>query len=52
VAGKRINTLQDIQDVFKLFQVGESVEILYLRGQEKRKASILLEEKQKRRRLY
>jgi len=24
VAGKRINTLQDIQDVFKLFQVGES----------------------------
>jgi len=32
VAGKRINTLQDIQDVFKLFQVGESVEILYLRA--------------------
>ncbi|HKP94343.1 MAG TPA: trypsin-like peptidase domain-containing protein [Fibrobacteria bacterium] len=52
VAGKRINTLQDIQDVFKLFQVGESVEILYLRGQEKRKTSILLEEKPKRRKLY
>ncbi|MDB5102342.1 MAG: 2-alkenal reductase [Fibrobacteres bacterium] len=52
VAGKRINTLQDVQDVFKLFQVGESVEILYLRGQEKRKTSILLEEKPKRRNLY
>ncbi len=51
VAGKRINTLQDIQDVFKLFQVGESVEILYLRQGEKKKASILLEEKAKRRRL-
>jgi serine protease Do len=45
VAGKQINTLQDIQDVFKLFQVGESVEIQYLRGREKRKTSILLEEK-------
>lgn len=52
VAGKRINTLQDIQDVFKLFQVGESVEVLYLRGQEKRKTSILLEENKKRRKLY
>jgi serine protease Do len=52
VAGKRINTLQDIQDVFKLFQVGESVEILYLRGQEKKKTSILLEEKAKRRKLF
>lgn len=52
VAGKRINTLQDIQDVFKLFQVGESVEILYLRLQEKRKALILLEEKPGRRKLY
>jgi serine protease Do len=52
VAGKRINTLQDVQDVFKLFQVGESVEILYLRGQEKKKTSILLEEKPKRRKLY
>jgi serine protease Do len=52
VAGKRINTLQDIQDVFKLFQVGESVEILYLRGQEKRKTSMLLEEKPKRRKFY
>ncbi|MEO7427418.1 MAG: trypsin-like peptidase domain-containing protein [Fibrobacteria bacterium] len=51
VAGKRINVLQDIQDVFKLFQVGESVEILYLRQGEKRKTSILLEEKAKRRRL-
>jgi serine protease Do len=52
VAGKRINTLQDIQDVFKLFQVGESVEILYLRGREKRKTSILLEEKPRRMKLY
>jgi serine protease Do len=52
VAGKRINTLQDIQDVFKLFQVGESVEILYLRGQEKRKTSILLEEKPRRMKMY
>ncbi|MBW8889450.1 MAG: trypsin-like peptidase domain-containing protein [Fibrobacteres bacterium] len=45
VAGKRIATLQDIQDVFKLFQVGESVEIQFQRGNEKRKTSILLEEK-------
>jgi serine protease Do len=52
VAGKRINTLQDVQDVFKLFQVGESVEILYLRGQEKKKTSMLLEEKPKRRKFY
>jgi serine protease Do len=50
VAGKRINLLQDIQDVFKLFQVGESVEILYLRQGEKRNTSILLEEKQKQKR--
>jgi S1-C subfamily serine protease len=52
VAGKRINTLQDIEDVFKLFQVGESVEILYLRGKEKRKTSILLEEKTRRKKYY
>lgn len=52
VAGKRINTLQDVQDVFKLFQVGESVEILYLRGKEKRKTSMLLEEKSKRRKMH
>lgn len=52
VAGKRINTLQDVQDVFKLFQVGESVEILYLRGQDRKKTSILLEEKPKRRKFY
>jgi serine protease Do len=52
VAGKRINTLQDVQDVFKLFQVGESVEILYLRGTEKRKTSILLEEKTRKRKIF
>ena len=52
VAGKRINTLQDVQDVFKLFQVGESVEILYLRGQEKRKTLILLEEKVRKKKFY
>jgi len=52
VAGKHINTLQDIQDVFKLFQVGEQVEILYLRGREKRKTSILLEEKRGERNLF
>jgi serine protease Do len=52
VAGKRITTLQDIQDVFKLFQVGESVEILYLRGNEKRKTSILLEEKPRKRKIF
>ena len=52
VAGKRINTLQEVQDVFKLFQVGESVEILYLRGTEKRKTSILLEEKPRKKKFY
>jgi serine protease Do len=52
VAAKRINTLQDVQDVFKLFQVGESVEILYLRGQEKRKTTILLEEKPRKKKFY
>jgi serine protease Do len=52
VAGKRINTLADVQDVFKLFQVGESVEILYLRGTEKRKTLILLEEAAKRKKFY
>ena len=52
VAGKRINTFQDIYDVFKLFQVGESVELLYLRGQEKMKTIIVLEEKTKPQRLY
>ncbi len=45
VAGKRIVSFQDIQDVFKLFQVGESVEILYLRGREKRHTQMVLEEK-------
>jgi serine protease Do len=52
VAGKRINTLQDVQDVFKLFQIGESVEIQYLRGNEKRKTSILLEEKPRKKKFY
>lgn len=52
VAGKRINNLQDIQDVFKLFQIGESVEIQYLRGNEKRKTSILLEEKTRKKKFY
>ena len=52
VAAKRINTLQDVQDVFKLFQVGESVEILFLRGQEKRKTTILLEEKPRKKKFY
>ncbi|MEO6095806.1 MAG: trypsin-like peptidase domain-containing protein, partial [Fibrobacteria bacterium] len=49
VAGKRIANLQDVQDVFKLFQVGESVEVRYLRGRDLKRTSILLEEKGKRR---
>lgn len=53
VAGKRIESFQDIQDVFKLFQVGESVEILYLRAKEKRQARMILEEKPKKKgRIY
>ncbi len=52
VAGKRINTYQDIQEVFKLFQVGETVELLFVRGQEKKRTSMLLEEKPKKQRLY
>lgn len=47
VAGKRINTFQDIQEVFKLFQVGESVELLFIRGQEKKRTILFLEEKSK-----
>lgn len=51
VAGKRIASFQDIQDVFKLFQVGESVELDYLRGKEKRRTKMVLEEKPQRKRL-
>jgi serine protease Do len=51
VAGKRIANLQDVQDVFKLFQVGESVEVRFLRGREQKRTSILLEEKSSRRKL-
>lgn len=50
VAGKRIMSFQDIQDVFKLFQVGESVELDYLRGKEKRRTKMVLEEQPKRKR--
>jgi hypothetical protein len=35
-----------------LFQIGESVEIQYLRGNEKRKTSILLEEKPRKKKFY
>jgi serine protease Do len=52
VAGKRINTLQDIHEVFKLFQVGESVELAYFRNKEKHKTIIVLAEKPKSQRLY
>lgn len=53
VAGKRIESFQDIQDVFKLFQVGESVEILYLRAKDKRQTRMILEEKPKKKsRIY
>ena len=52
VAGKRINNFQDIQDVFKLFQVGESVEILYARGKDRLKTLMLLEEKAKKRKMF
>lgn len=44
VAGKRIESFQDIQDVFKLFQVGETVEILYWRNGNKRSTQMILEE--------
>ncbi|HLP42017.1 MAG TPA: trypsin-like peptidase domain-containing protein, partial [Fibrobacteria bacterium] len=52
VAGKRIVSFQDIQDVFKLFQVGEGVELEYLRGRDSRKATMVLEEKPKKSKIY
>lgn len=48
VAGKRIETFQDIQDVFKLFQVGEEVEILYWRNGKERRTGMILEEMKRR----
>jgi serine protease Do len=52
VAGKRISSFQDIQDVFKLFQVGESVEIHYLRGREQRSTRMVLEERVRKKRIF
>ncbi len=52
VAGKRIDSFQDIQDIFKLLQVGESVDILYLRGNAKLRTQMVLEEKNKKHRIY
>ncbi len=52
VDGKRINDFADIREVFKLFQVGESVELLYLRSKEKCKTTIILEEKAMRQKAF
>jgi serine protease Do len=52
VAGKRIENFQDIQDVFKLFQVGEAVEIIYLRGSEQLQTRLVLEELKKKRKMF
>jgi serine protease Do len=52
VAGKRIVNFQDIQDVFKLFQVGESVELQYLRGRQKLQARMVLEESKRKKRIH
>jgi serine protease Do len=52
VAGKRIQNLPDIQEVFKLFQVGEKVEIRYLRGAKERRAEMILEEKPRKRSIF
>ena len=48
VAGKRITSFQDIQDVFMRFQVAENVDILYRRGRDERKTRMILEEKAKK----
>lgn len=50
VAGKRIVNFQDIQDVFKLFQVGESVDLQYLRGKQKLRTKMVLEENKRKKR--
>jgi len=47
VAGKRIKHFAGHPGRFQAVPGGRIVEILYLRGQEKRKASILLEENKK-----
>jgi serine protease Do len=52
VAGKRIENFQDIQDVFKLFQVGEAVEIVYLRGTERLRTSLVLEELKRKKKIF
>ncbi len=52
VAGKRILNFQDIQDVFKLFQVGESVELLFIRDKDKKKTLMVLEEKSQKTKVF
>jgi len=52
VAGKQIRNFHDIQDIFKLFQVGESVSIEYNRGGKNREAKMVLEEAKPKGKVY
>ncbi len=45
VAGKKLNAVRDIQAVFKLFQVGEKVEITFFRDGKRVTTHLILEEK-------
>ncbi len=52
VAGKKIYNFSDIQEIFKLFQVGDAVEIIFTRGHDKLKAQMVLEELKKKRKIF
>ncbi len=45
VAGRMVANLQDVMEIFKLFQVGEAVELEFARNQQRKKTKIILEEK-------
>ncbi len=45
VAGKKLNDVRDIQDIFKLFQVGEKVDLEFIRDENRIRTHLILEEK-------
>ncbi len=52
VAGKRIDDLQDVLDLFRQFQVGEKVEILYRRHGQNRRTEMTLQEAPRSRSIF
>jgi serine protease Do len=51
-AGRDIRNFRDLQDIFKLFQVGESVEIEYHRSGQILKTQMVLEEARRKGKVY